>query len=82
MNKHFLDRPNAPRVVWAVFAALLAGSVVAQLFVAVEPHFAVEGWFAFFAVYGFVACAAMVVVAKVLGILLKRGDGYYGDDRD
>jgi hypothetical protein len=33
----------------------------------------------FFAWYGFVTCAAMVVGAKVLGIFLKRPDDYYDD---
>ena len=82
MDKHWLDRPGAMRVVRVVFVILLAASVVAQLVVAVSPHFAFEGWFAIYAIYGFLACAAMVVVAKLLGFVLKRPDDYYGDGRD
>jgi hypothetical protein len=40
--------------------------------------------FGFHAWYGLLACAAMILVAKVLGMLLKRPDTYYeegaGDD--
>jgi hypothetical protein len=32
--------------------------------------------------YGFFSCAAMIVVAKLLGLLLKRPDTYYGADDD
>jgi hypothetical protein len=41
-------------------------------------HFIVDGWPAFFAVYGFVTCWIMVMVSKlVLGKLLMRPEGYY-----
>jgi hypothetical protein len=79
MKPHWLDRPGAARRVWLVFAALLAGSVLAQLFVAVQPHYPAEGWFGMPALFGFVACAAMVVFAKLLGVFLKRRDDYYDD---
>jgi len=40
----------------------------------------IDGWFGFHAVYGLLACVAMVLFAKFLGIYLKRGEDYY--DRD
>ena len=40
-------------------------------------HFEVESWPAFFAVFGFLACVAMVLGSKLLGMLLKREDTYY-----
>ena len=39
------------------------------------------GWFGFHAWYGFLTCAAMIVFAKCLGLLIKRPDTYYGEDR-
>jgi hypothetical protein len=77
---HWLSRPKTIRILWWVFAAILALTVVAQVFVHVHDHFAVDGWFAFSAVFGFVACVAMVVFAKLLGFVLKRPDTYYDDD--
>lgn len=79
MKEHWLDRPGAGRRVWTAFAIVLIGSVLAQLFVAVEPHFAAEGWFGMPALFGFVACAAMVLFAKLVGVGLKRSDDYYED---
>ena len=40
------------------------------------------GWFAFGALYGFLACFLMVVFAKVLGRFVKRAEDYYGVDED
>jgi hypothetical protein len=77
---HWLSRPKSIRILWWVFAAILALTVLAQIFVHVHDHFEVDGWFAFSAVFGFLACVAMVVFAKLLGFVLKRPDNYYDDD--
>jgi hypothetical protein len=66
-------------VIWKAFIAVLALTVAAQLFVQAHPHFAVERLFAWNALYGFLACAALIVVAKALGLLVKRRDDYYDD---
>jgi hypothetical protein len=42
-------------------------------------HFEIEQVFGFYAVYGFVACAALIFLAKAIGWLLKRPDRYYDD---
>ena len=79
----WLARPSSIRLLWWVFAAVLALSVAAQLLFKVKGYFGVDGWFGFGAVYGFLACFAMVVFAKFLGRFLKRGEDYYrvgGDD--
>jgi hypothetical protein len=78
----WLARPSTIRLLWWVFAAVLALSVAAQLVVKVKGYFGVDGWFAFGAVYGFLACFAMVVFAKFLGRFLKRDEEYYGTDED
>jgi hypothetical protein len=67
------------RKLWIAFTAVLALSVAAQFLVPAEPHFAVERLFGWNALYGFLACAAMILVAKALGLLLKRPDDYYDD---
>jgi hypothetical protein len=63
----------------ALFAAGLALSIAAGLMVEAHPHFAVERIFAGYAIYGFAACAALILAAKALGLLLKRVDTYYDD---
>jgi len=64
---------------WKIFIAALAATVAAQLFIESHPHFAVERLFAWNALYGFLACAALILLARALGLLLKRRDDYYDD---
>jgi hypothetical protein len=66
-------------MIWKAFIVVLALTVIAQLFVQAHPHFAVERLFAWNALYGVLACAALILVAKGLGLLLKRRDDYYDD---
>jgi len=81
MDQHWLTRPRSIRILWRVFIAILASSVVAEFFVAHEPYFEIDGYFAFNAWFGFLACAALIVFAKGLGAFLKRPDDYY-EERD
>jgi len=64
---------------WKAFIAVLALSVLAQLFVESRPYFGVERLFAWNALYGFLACAALILLARAIGLLLKRRDDYYRD---
>jgi hypothetical protein len=66
-------------MIWKIFIAVLALAVAAQFFIEAHPHFAVERLFAWNALYGFLACAVLILAAKALGILLKRRDDYYDD---
>jgi len=67
------------RTLWIIFIAVLALTVVAQPFVEWHPHFAVESLFGFNALYGFLACAALILVAKAIGLLVKRPEDYYDE---
>lgn len=82
---HWLVRPTTIRKLWYGFSVVLAMVVVAQAVIPVKGYFGVDGWFGFGAVYGFVSCLLMVLVAKVLGVILKRPQGYFrnpGDTQD
>jgi len=78
----WLARPSTIRLLWWVFGAVLALTVAAQLVFKVKGYFGVDQWFGFGAFFGFLACLAMVLVAKVLGWVLKRPKNYYGEQRD
>ena len=79
MENHWLVRPATIRLLWRVLFAVLAVIVVVQFAVPVKTHFGLDGSFAFSAWYGFAVCAAMIVLAKLLGRWLKRSDTYYDD---
>jgi len=78
----WLARPSTIRLLWWVFFAVLAISVAAQLVFKVKGYFVVDSWFGFGAIYGFLACLAMVLVAKALGWVLKRPADYYYEQQD
>jgi hypothetical protein len=79
MAKHWLARPRTIRMLWVAFGIVLALTLAAELFVPHEAHFGYDGVFGFAAWYGFLACVALILVAKVLGLALKRPDDYYAD---
>jgi hypothetical protein len=79
---HWLDKPANVKLLWRGFLVVLALTVLAEAFVHGHPHFEIEGWFGFNAWFGFLGCAAMIVVAKGLALWLKRPDSYYGRDDD
>lgn len=81
MEKHWLVRPETIRLLWRIFVVVLAFTVLVELVVQHEAHFAVEQLFGFSALFGFVACAALILIAKAIGILLKRPDSYYDEGR-
>ncbi|HLU77067.1 MAG TPA: hypothetical protein VKZ48_04070 [Burkholderiales bacterium] len=74
---HWLTRPDTIRKLWWIFGVVLALTVVAQFVVPLEGHFGADGLFAFNAWFGFLACAALILIAKVLGVLIKRPEDYY-----
>ena len=81
-DDHWLARPTTIRLLWRVFAGVLAVTVLLQAVIYVKGYFGVDGWFGFGAVFGFLSCVAMVLVAKGLGFVLKRDEVYYGDGDD
>jgi len=75
---HWLDQPRNVKRLWRGFLLVLALTVLAEWFVPLHPHFKIESIFGFNAWFGFGVCAAMIVGAKALALLLKRRDSYYG----
>jgi hypothetical protein len=78
-SDHWLVRPSTIRRLWIGGGLALAATVLAQLVIPVKGYFGIDGWFGFAAVFGFLSCVAMVLFAKLLGVLLKRPEDYYGD---
>ena len=76
---HWLDQPRNVKLLWRLFLGVLALTVIAEALISLHPHFAVESVFGFYAWFGFIACAVMIIVAKALGLLLRRPDTYYED---
>ena len=80
---HWLRRPATVRKLWWTLYAVLAASVAVELF-GIHHHavFGIDGSFGFNAWYGFLACVAMVLGARLLGFAIKRRDDYYDAEAD
>lgn len=78
-TKHWLLRRRTIRGLWIGFSAVLALLVLADVFIHPHAVFGVDGTFGFYAWYGLLTCLAMVLFAKVLGLVLKRPDTFYDD---
>ena len=76
---HWLVRPATIRGLWVLLAVILTAIVAVQLAFPEKGKFGIDGWFGFAAGFGFLACVAMVVFAKALGVFLKRKDTYYDE---
>jgi hypothetical protein len=79
-DNHWLVRPATIRLLWRVFIAILLLTVAVQFLSGTDGHFGVDGWIAFGAVFGFLSCLIMVLVAKGLGFALKRPQDYYSKE--
>ena len=79
MNGNRLFKPHTIRILRVVFALLLLLSVVAEAFIHTHARFGIDGGFGFHAWFGGAACIAMIAIARLLGLLLKRRDTYYDD---
>ena len=78
-DNHWLVRPATIRGLWIGFSVVLALTLLAQLAITIKGEFGVDGWFGFGAGFGFLACVAMVLVARVIGAVLKRPESFYDD---
>ncbi len=77
MSEHWLVRPATIRRLWQGFVALLVLTLVAERFVEAEPHFDVERMIGGYALYGFFACAVLILFARLLAVAIKRPQSYY-----
>ena len=77
-SARFLDRPANQRRLRRVFYALCAALVALEVLVHRHAEHSWEDAFAFYAVYGFVACVVLVLAAKQMRRVLMRRENYYG----
>ncbi len=75
--QHWLVRESTIRKLWIGGIALLALTVLVEIFIPTKGYFGVDDWPGFGAVFGFVVCLLMVLFAKLLGFFLKRSEDYY-----
>ncbi len=77
-KKYLFDNPRNVKILLGCFYVSLVVLLLIEFLLHKHPHFGWEAWPEFFAVYGFVACVVLVIVAKYfLRPLVKRDEDYY-----
>lgn len=76
---HFFDRPENVKRLLRGFYAICVLLVVIDFVVHRHIGFAWEKIPAFYALYGFVACVLLVVLAKMMRHVVMRKEDYYDD---
>ncbi len=74
----FDNKKNVQRVLYGLFCTLIL-LLCLEPFVHKHSYFAWEKWFGFYAIYGFVACVLLVVLAKVMRKVVMRKENYYDE---
>lgn len=78
-KQYWLDKPGSvDKVYWAV-CILCAALFFADAFYEKHPHYEVETWFGFYALFGFVFSVGLVLIARELRRILMRKEDYYDD---
>ena len=78
-KKYWLDDPANVRKVYVGLWLFGIAWLVPDLFLEKHEDVGFAASLAFYAVYGFVACVALVLAAKALRRILMRPEDYYGD---
>ena len=74
------DKPENVKRLLRIFYACVVLLLVVDIFYHKHAIFAWEGYFGFYAVYGFVACVILVIVAKyILRPMVMRKEDHYDD---
>ena len=81
---HWLYQSRNRIKLWGILILVLVLLIVPEFFIHHHHNFEEQGihvdasW-GFYAWFAFLSCVVMVVLAKLLGIFLKRGEDYYDD---
>ena len=76
-KKYWLDDPrNVNKIVYGLYA-VCALLVLCDLLYHKHVHFDFEEWLGFAGLYGFVACVALVLGARLLRVVVMRKEDYY-----
>lgn len=78
----FFDKEKNVKIILNSFYAICALLVLLDFVVHRHIYVDFEKIPAFYAIYGFVACVLLVVLAKLMRVVLMRPEDYYDDKSD
>ena len=71
------SRRTVPRGLWLALVALVAATLIGELFVHHHGHFGVDGSFAFYGWYTLLCAPAGILIARLVAAVLGRGEDYH-----
>jgi hypothetical protein len=81
-EKHYwLDQPKNIKLILRILYVICAGLLVAELIIHRHAIHSWEDLFGFYALYGFIGCVVLVLVAKEMRKLVMRKEDYYEQKR-
>ena len=81
MSEQSVHQKRTIITAWIWFIILLLVTLGLEWVMEPHPHFGIDGSQWFYAWYGFLSCLAIIVISKILGVILKRPENFYGEDR-
>ena len=76
-RKHYFDEPRNVKKVLRALYVISAGLALVDFLYSRHVVHPWEGLWGFYALYGFVACVALVLIAKQMRKLVMRDEDYY-----
>jgi len=76
-KRALLENPKVIRKLWIFLYVLCGITIIPDFFIHREPHFIWDGFFGFYALLGFISCAVLILISKLVGLFLKVGEDYY-----
>jgi hypothetical protein len=75
----FFDKPENIKKMLRIFYVICGLLVAAEIIVHRHIYHDWENIPAFYAIYGFVGCVVLVIVAKAMRKVIMRGEDYYDE---
>lgn len=77
-KKYLFDKPENIKKLKIIFYIALAITVISDFFVVRKyVHFPWDHVPGFYALFGFVACVFIIILAKAIGLIIVKKEGYY-----
>lgn len=74
---NYFDKRENIRRLWIALYAICGLTLIPDFFVQRHGYIGIEGFFGFYSILGFGSCAALILLSKVLGRVLKVRESYY-----
>ena len=79
-KQHIFDNPNNVRRVVRILVGICIGLVAIDFIYQRHVTHPWEGLWGFYAIFGFTACVALVLIAKEMRKVVMRNEDYYSKD--